>query len=55
MKKHNRVRILVFKILPCGVKDRFEVIVNKNDLSSAKQKYESIGYFVKELWESVEN
>lgn len=49
MKKEGRVTLLCSKNLPCGVVDRFSVVVAEKSKSEAKNKYKSMGYEVKEM------
>lgn len=47
MKAFGRKIIYCSKKLPCGVWDRFSVVVASSDYDAAKKKYESLGYEVK--------
>ncbi len=47
MKAINRVMFVCFKKLPCGILERFSVIVMAQDEAAAKKKYESEGYTVR--------
>lgn len=46
MKIVGRVKLFCYKKLPCGVIDRFEVIVSEKDESAARARYSSMGYKV---------
>ncbi len=46
MKRAGRVKLFCYKKLPCGVIDRFEVIVSEKDESAARAKYATMGYKV---------
>ncbi len=46
MKLFGRKPIYCTKKLPCGVLDKFRVVVKTSDYDSAKKKYESMGYTV---------
>lgn len=46
MKRVGRVKLFCYKKLPCGVIDRFEVIVSEKDESAARAKYIAMGYKV---------
>ena len=46
MKSTGRVRLYCAKRLPCGVIDRFTVVVMTAKKDAAKKEYESQGYKV---------
>ena len=46
MTKLNRTTLFCTKKLPCGVLEKFEVVVKSQIKEEAKKRYESIGYRV---------
>ena len=46
MKREGRVALYCVKKLPCGVVDRFSVVVSEKEEGQAKAKYKSMGYEV---------
>jgi len=46
MKSKGRVKLTCFKKLPCGVIDRFTVMVLVDKKDAAKKEYEAQGYKV---------
>ena len=46
MKVFGRKRIYCSKKLPCGVWERFCVVVSSSDYDASKKNYESQGYKV---------
>lgn len=46
MRGYGRKKIYCSKKLPCGVYERFWVVVASADYDAAKKKYESQGYAV---------
>lgn len=46
MKRKGRVTLCCVKKLPCGVIDRFRVVVPEKEAGEAKAKYKSMGYEV---------
>ena len=46
MKRAGRVTLYCAKKLPCGVIDRFRVVVSEKEEGVAKSKYKSMGYVV---------
>lgn len=49
MKKEGRVTLRCDKFLPCGVIDRFTVVVSDKVKNDAKLKYQAMGYNVRIL------
>lgn len=46
MKRQGRMRIMVFKKLPSGHLDKFEIVIKADDFQEVKKNYESMGYKV---------
>ena len=46
MKIYGRKKIWCSKVLPCGIAERFSVIVLAADYDAAKRNYEAMGYYV---------
>lgn len=46
MKAKGRVKLYCVKILPCGVLDRFSVVVMESKKDAAKREYKAQGYKV---------
>ncbi len=47
MKRVGRIKLFCYKKLPCGVVDRFEIVVSEKDESAARAKYTAMGYTVR--------
>lgn len=47
MKTIGRVRLLCWKCLACGVIDKFEVVVSRDNEIAAIEKYRAMGYEVR--------
>lgn len=46
MKATGRIRLICRKKLPCGVIDKFEAVVSRDNESAARAKYTAMGYKV---------
>lgn len=50
MKSDNRTRLICFKTLPCGVREKFGVVVMTQNVAAAEKRYSSEGYLI---WQEV--